>query len=119
MADPVDLARRFFEVLLVEQLPEFGADDVWAYLPRLLDFVEPNKPLPPMCVTIVGELAAAGNLRSGASLPEVMTAIEATFGTCPYGPETLQKLAAYLREQRNGGFQTVTKRRGPAIGGEF
>lgn len=118
MGDPNDTARRFFEALLnVSIEPGFSAEDVWMYMPRLLDFAERNQPLPTMCLTLLGDLAS--RLKAGASVPDVMQAIERAWGPCPYGNDELLKLARYVREQRNGDFSSEAPKKGPSIRGEF
>jgi hypothetical protein len=120
MADPNDIARRFFEALLNQSIEgEFDAGYVWTYMPRVLQMADENLPLPPTCVAVLGELSPTVGLKAGAPLPDVMQAIERTFGECPFGREELLKLARYLREQRNGAFSTVPKKKGPSIAGEF
>lgn len=118
MGDPNDTARRFFEALLNVSIdPQFGADEVWMYMPRLLAFAEQNQPLPTVCLTLLNDLASG--LKAGASVPDVMQAIERAWGPCPYGHEELLKLARYVREQRNGGFSSEGPKKGPSIRGEF
>jgi hypothetical protein len=118
MSDPNDTARRFFEALLKVSIPEgFSADDVWMYMPRLFDFAAQNQPLPTVCLTLLEDLAS--RLKAGASVIDVMQAIERAWGPCPYGNDELLKLARYIREQRNGDFSTAGPKKGPSIRGEF
>ena len=120
MAEPTDIGRRFFEALLGVQLdPAFTNDDVWMYMPRLLELASANTPLPTLCLTLLGDLSLGLGLKAGAPVPDVMQAIERTFGACPFGNDDLLTLARYLREQRNGGFATLQVKKGPSIRGEF
>lgn len=119
MADANELARRFYEVLLSTPIdPHFTADDMWLYLPRLLAWADEGRTLPPTCLALLGDLALAAGVKTGASLPDVIVAVERTFGPCPHGPDAVLTLARYLREQRNGGF-TTAKRKGPSIRGMY
>lgn len=118
MGSPNDLARRFFEALLNTSIdPQFGPDDVWMYMPRLFDVAEKNEPLPAMCMPILNELASG--LKAGASVLDVMEAMQRAWGPCPYDSGEFLALARYIREQRNGGFSTDAKKKGPSIRGEF
>jgi len=120
VAEPSDIARRFYEALFQLPIdPAFTADDVWLWLPRLLQYADEGKALPGTCVALLGELALAGGVKPGATLPDVMVAVERTFGPCPHGSDALLKLARYLREQRNGGFSSADPRKGPSIRGMY
>ena len=120
MADPNSIARRFFEALLLRELdPDFDAESVWMYMPRVLQLADENLPLPEACVAVLGELSSAAGLKAGASVLDLVVALERTWGECPFGRDDLVKLARYLREQRNGGFSTATPKKGPSIRGEF
>jgi hypothetical protein len=118
--EPTELVRRFFEVLLKVSIdPNFTADDVWTYAPRLLQDADDDKPIPQAGLVLMGELSQRLGLRAGASVPDVMVAAERAFGPCPYGQEELLKLVKYLRQQRNGAFSSVKPKKGPSIRGEF
>lgn len=121
MSTAVDVARRFFELLHRRSFdPEsFSEADVWMNVPSLLDYAEGSLTLPNNCLGLLAELSGAMGLPSGASVPAVVAAVERNFGSCPYGEEAVQVLARYLRQQRNGAFDTVKKKRGPNLGGEF
>ena len=96
-----------------------SSDQVWAYMPRLLEYGEQKRPLQRLCLTMLGELSLAVGLKAGAPTPDVMVAMERTFGYCPFGREDLQLIARYLWEQRNGEFVPQGKKKGPSLGGEF
>lgn len=120
MKDPSDAARRFFEGLMGAPLEPFdGPEQVWDYMPRLLEFAQEKRPLPPLCLTLLGELSLAVGLRAGAPPQDVAGAIERTFGYCPMEREELQLIARYVWEQRNGSFTPHGKKKGPSLGGEF
>lgn len=48
-----------------------------------------------------------------------MEAMQRAWGPCPYDQGEFLELARYIREQRNGGFSTDAKKKGPSIRGEF
>jgi hypothetical protein len=121
VAEPTDIARRFYEALFSMPIDPggFTVDDVWAYMPRLVEFARENRPLPSLCVTLLGELALAGGLKTGATLPDVLVGIERAFGPNQLSSDDLLLLARYLREQRNGGFSSGAPRKGPSIRGMY
>lgn len=120
MSSVIDATRRFFALFLKQELPAdmFSESDVWLYAPALIEWADARKPLPPDVAALLPQLSTAMDLPIGAPAALVAQVMEQHFGPCPFGPQTLLRFAEYLRQQRNGTFSVMPKRRGPNLTGE-
>lgn len=121
MNKAVDVARRFFELLLHRPFDKatFSEAEVWMNMPALLEYAEQGRGLPNSCLGLLSEFSSALGLPTGAPVPAIVAAVERSYGLCPYGEASVVLLARYIRQQRNGTFDTVVKKKGPSLGGEF
>lgn len=117
----MDILRRFLNLALKEDFPPGSVEpsDVWSLAVPLFDLADQRKRLAPDAIALLGDLATGLRLPIGAPAPLIAAVLERSFGPCPLGPERLAVLADWLREERNGTFSTLAKKKGPAIGGEW
>ena len=120
MADPVlDIVRRWFEIIERRTIdPEtFSGFEVWMYSQTISALAQAKQPLPPAALSMLSEIGERLGLPVGATPTALGAAWETHFGPCPYGPQALDTLTAYIRSQQNA-FTDVEPKKGPSLTGE-
>ena len=95
----------------------FSAFEVWLHAQVLIEHGEQKKNLPDLAVGMMTEIGQRLGVAVGSAPETIASALEQHFGPCPYGPQVLVQVTAYLRGQLND-FRDAAPKKGPDLFGE-